>query len=271
VVKGERGFSLLELLIVTAILGMVAGAVFGVYQVSQQIYTRATSLEDAQLGVRAGLDRMAGEFRLIGAYLSGAIGAPAAISAISTASPVSITFLADIDADGAGTTTTTAISVKGVTAVVVDGSSATFNTYTTASLNDYLYIANGAWREVKQVSSVVTATNTITLATGLTNKSYPTGSMVRSIETMKYTFNDASAGTNPSTITRKVGGGDDEVIVENVTGLTLTYYQSDGTTTTTTASDIREIEIKLTTKGSDGSLRTMTSRVKPRSLDIQPQ
>jgi len=92
----EDGFSLPELLIVTAIVGMVAAAIFGVYQVSQQIYIRSTSLEDAQLGARSGLDRMATELRLAGAYLSSALGAPAAIDA---ATADSITFRGDVNAD----------------------------------------------------------------------------------------------------------------------------------------------------------------------------
>ena len=79
-ISGEDGFTLTELLIVIAILGMVAAAVVGVSQVSQQTYTRAASLEDAQLGARAGLDRMATELRLIGAYWSGATDATDAIT-----------------------------------------------------------------------------------------------------------------------------------------------------------------------------------------------
>lgn len=48
-----EGYTLVELLIVVAIVGMVAGAIVGVYQVSQNIYVRATALEAAQLGARA--------------------------------------------------------------------------------------------------------------------------------------------------------------------------------------------------------------------------
>lgn len=94
-----EGYTLVELLIVMAIVGMVAAAILGVYQVSQDIYIRATALEDAQLGARAGLDRMASELRLIGSYW---VGAPCGLPncpAITAATATSITFLADVDAD----------------------------------------------------------------------------------------------------------------------------------------------------------------------------
>lgn len=67
----QPGYTLVELLVTMAILGLVASAVAGVYQVSQQTYTRASSLEAAQVGARAGLDRMANELRLIGSYWLG--------------------------------------------------------------------------------------------------------------------------------------------------------------------------------------------------------
>lgn len=260
---GEDGFSLTELLVVIVILGMVTATVFGVYQISQTIYTRQVSLEEAQLGARAGLDRMANELRLIGGYVTGATGAPAAISA---ATATSITFLADIDADtasGSAETTSTGTTNPG-TSVVVSGNADKFNVYSSdTSKNDYLYIGNGVFRELRQVSSVDTTTQTITLATALTN-TYPAGSIARSVETVTYTFNDAS-GSPANTITRTLGGISAETMVENVKSLTLTYYDSTGTSTTTVAS-IREIKISITTNGSDGSSRTMTSRVKVRNL-----
>lgn len=261
---GEDGFSLTELLVVIVILAMVAAAVFGVYQVSQAIYTRQASLEEAQLGARAGLDRMASELRLIGAYVSGATGAPAAISA---ATATSITFLADIDADtvASGTETTSTGTTNPGSTVVVSANASAFNTYTDTTKNDYLYIGNGVFREVRRISSVNTTTSTITLATGQAlTSTYPAGSIVRSVETVTYTYNDAS-GSPANTITRTLGGNSAETIVENVTALTLTYYDSTGTVTAVVAS-ILGIKISVTTKGSDGSSRTMTSRVKLRNL-----
>lgn len=250
---------MVELLVTIAILGMVAGAVFTVYQVFQQTYTRASGLEDAQLGVRAGLDRMATELRLAGAYYTGASNAGAAITA---ATSTSITFLGDIDADtlssaGAEVLLSNA-AASGANQIVVDRA-------TGFSASEYVHIANGAFREARQIVSTYTAGNTtIPLATGTTlTRAYPANSIVRSVESVTYSY-DSSA----KTLTRSLNAGTAEIVVDNVYGLTFTYYKTDGTTTTTTAADIYEIQIGLTTQGSDGSRRTLNSRVRPRNLGL---
>lgn len=247
---------------VTAILGMVAAAVVGVYRFSLETYTRAASLEDAQVGARAGLDRMATELRLIGAYWSGAGGAGAAITA---ASATTITFMSDVNGDtvssGAETTVAAGTTATGTTVQVSGSASAAadaFDVYSSSALNDYVYVADGAIREVKQISGI--SGTTLTLASALATY-YPAGSIVRSVETVTYNY-DGSA----QTLTRSVGGSGAQTIIDNVTGLTLTYFQADGVTTATGTADIREIQISLTTEGSDGSSRIMTSRVRPRNL-----
>lgn len=258
---GEDGFTLTELLIVIVILGMMMAGIYGVYVVSQQIYTRSSSLEAAQLGVRAGLDRMATELRLIGYYWTGATGAGDAVTA---ATSTSITFLGDVDGDtvsnNAETTVAAGITASGTT-VQISGTATqaanAFNVYSNAAQNDYVYIANGKTREVKQTAGV--AGTTITLATALTT-SYTAGSIVRSVETV-------TCALNGSNLTRSVGGGAADTIVDNVTGLALTYFDTNGNNLGPTPNTtlIREIRISLTTQGSDGSHRTMTSRVRLRN------
>ncbi len=257
-----KGYTLVELLIVMAIVGMVAAAILGVYQVSQDIYTRTTALEDAQLGARAGLDRMASELRLIGAYWSGATGAGPAITA---ATATTITFMADVNGDtvvnnaetavAAGTTASgTTVQVSGTASQAANA----FVVYQSPALNDYVYIANGGRREVKQISAV--AGTTLTLAAALTT-TYPAGSLVRSVETVTYNF-------AANSLTRSVGGSGNDTIIDNVTGLTLTYLDANGTNlgTAPPPASIREIQMSLTTQGTDGSRRTMTTRVRPRNL-----
>jgi len=258
---GDAGYTLVELLIVIAILGMVAAAIVGVYEVSVQAYVRSASLEDAQLGARAGLERMITELRLVGAFWAGATGAGTAITA---ATGTSITFMADVNGDTVSGDEMTVSSNPNSTTVVVGGTATqvvnAFNIYQTAALNDHLYIASGATREVSRLSGV--SGSTLTLATALT-KSYPPGSLVRSVEQVTYTLNAATGS-----LTRSVGGSGAFAIVDNVAGLTLTYFDANGTLLgqPVTLALIREIQISLTTQGNDGSRRTMTSRVRPRNL-----
>lgn len=259
---GEGGYTLVELLIVIAVLGIIAGALFNVFDVSSRLYTRSSSLEDAQTGARSGVDQLATELRLAGAYWAEAIGAG---SSITAASATSITFVGDINADSANNGVdprTTAAVASGATSVTLDVPAAQvaggFKTGNLA-LNDHVYVGNGFRREVRRLSAVAGAT--LTLATPLTT-AFPAGSLVRSTETVTYAF-DAPG----SRITRTVGPGAAETLVENVTGFQLSYFDG-GTPPVPTAVlvSVREIEIQVTTRGADGSLRTMRSRVKPRNL-----
>lgn len=268
-----EGYTLIELLIVIAIVGMVAAGIVGVYQVSQGIYTRSTALEDAQLGARAGLDRMASELRLIGSFWVGASGAG---NAITAATPTSITFMANVDDSSVinGAEATVSSTVTGTSVPLSISATATadaFKIYANPALNDYIYIANGGTREVKRITAI--NGSTLTLApppeTPLSS-AYPVGSLVRDVKIITYTRNAVATSTcQPLTcLTRSQGGSGADPVVDNVVGLTFTYFDTVGGAlgTNPTASAIREIQMSLTTQGADGSRRTMMSRVKPRNL-----
>jgi len=267
-----EGYTLVELLIVTAIVGMVAAGIVGVYQVSQGIYTRATALEDAQLGARAGLDRMASELRLIGSFWVGASGAG---NAITAATPTSITFMANVNdnsvingAEATPSPTTTGNSVP--LSITAGQTGEAFKVYVPPNdpLNDYIYIANGGRREVKQITGI--NGSTLTLASALSSPYPAAGSLARDVKIITYTRNAAATSTcQPLTcLTRRQGGDTADPIVDNVVGLTFTYFDTVGGAlgTNPTLTAIREIQMSLTTQGADGSRRTMTSRVKPRNL-----
>lgn len=255
---GEPGYTMVELLMAVAILGLVAGAVAGVYEVSQQTYIRAAGLEDAQLGARAGLDRMVDELQLAGAYWSGARDAGTAITA---ATPGGITFMADVDADTLNTAgqeiTLTAPASSGATSITVDRTTGDpgGNAFTAG---EWVYIADGASREVKQIAAGYSNGTTIQLnpQTPLKTASFPTAAIVRSVEQVAY-------GTNAGSLTRN-----GFATIDNVTGLTLAYFDVNGTNlgAAPTLTQIRTIQITLTTQGADGSRRTMTSRVLARNL-----
>ena len=270
-----EGYTLVELLIVMAIVGMVAAAIFGVHQVSQDIYTRATALEDAQLGARAGLDRMASELRLIGSFWVGASGAG---NAITVATPTSITFMANVDdrsviggAEATPNPTATGTSVP--LSLSATATADAFKVYMANPdvNNDYIYIANGGRREVKRITAI--NGSTLTLApppeTPLSS-AYPAGSLVRDVKIITYTRNAVATSTCPALtcLTRSQGGSGADPVVDNVVDLTFTYFDTVGGAlgANPTASAIREIQMSLTTQGADGSRRTMTSRVKPRNL-----
>lgn len=255
---GQAGYTMPELLIACAVMGMLFAAIVGIYGTTLAQVTSASSLEDAQSSLRAGLDRMATDLRLAGSYYANVNGGGTAITA---ATATAVTFMGDVDADSVtGTTETMLTTAATGTTAALTGVPAAFNTYATASTNDWLHVANGSTREVHRVSSV--SGSNVTLATALTN-TYPSGAVVRAVERVTYTF-DATART----LSRQVGGAAADVLADNVTGMTLTYYGSTGNSlgsTPGTLSSIFEIDVSLTTAGFDGSRRTMATRVRLRN------
>lgn len=292
-----NGYSLVELLVVVAIAGLIGTAILGVYKVSQDTYIRASSLEAAQVGARAGLDRMANELRLIGSYWVGVSTCPPLpdCNPIRAATSNSITFMANVydlymtdqkpgeamtSVTTNGNTVSLTNSTNNLTASDVDN---TFKVYQNPALNDWIYIANGGTREVTQLTGVNPNTRTLTLAPNL-SATYPAGSLVRDVKTITYTRN-----TGNNTLTRTQGGDPSpDPVVDNVTGLTFTYFGTDraylggaqdpgGVREPDTPcggisgqnpnlSSIKQIRIDLKVQGPDGSRRCMITEVRPRSL-----
>jgi hypothetical protein len=250
--RGQAGYSLAEVLVVCAITGFVMAAAFVVLDVSQRTFTTSASLADAQVGARAGIDRTLTELRLIGASYFGVSGAGDAITA---ATATSITFVGDVDADTVtnNTDAVTAGTAAG-TAVVLSAANSGF------AVNESAYIANGGTREVRPIVGVAGAT--LTLGTPL-SVSYVADSTVRSVETVTYTY-DAAARTLSRT-----AGGVAATAAENVVDFSLTYFDGGNPPVETTDRlQIREIQIRITTQGTDGSRRLMTARVRPRSFGL---
>jgi type II secretory pathway pseudopilin PulG len=262
--RGEEGLTIVELLVVTALLGVLGMAVLGIYSVSERVYARASSLEDAQLEARGALDRIVTDLKLAGSHLTGILGAG---PPIDEATATSITIVGDLDEDtldGAGAEIVVATSaVKGDREIVVNRTDGVLgvNAFTA---REYVSLTMGSLREVKEIAPNYRSGTALPLAVALV-RTYVAGSIVRSVERLTYAFDPRTRA-----LTRTVGARASETILENVVDLTLTYFDQDGAVLPPPPdlADITEIRVSLTTQGQDGSRRTMMARVRPPNLRL---
>jgi prepilin-type N-terminal cleavage/methylation domain-containing protein len=109
--RDESGFSLVEMIVVCAILATVMAGVMRLLMVGQQSATATANKVDAQSNARMGIDRLIEEVREAGYLPAGPTcpGAPAtpcppynyAFSAISAQTATALTIQNDWNADGA--------------------------------------------------------------------------------------------------------------------------------------------------------------------------
>lgn len=257
--NSEDGFSLAELMVGIALVGIVSLSTVQLIRVCMQTFTRAASLESSQTGTRAGLNGIATDLRYIGSYWVDTAGA-----AITSATTTSLTFRGDVDGNtldaNGGETTLVDAAAAGSTQVTV---TSTTDPYGSASFGagGFMFVASGANREAIQITGV--AGTVISFAQPGLAKSYPVGSVVRSVETVTYAFNPSPTGT----LTRSINGAAASVIVDNVSGLVFTYYDgSNPAVTTANLSSIRQINVSVAVTQKDGNARTMATRIRPISL-----
>ena len=110
--RDSRGFTLSELLVVLAMVGMVVATVVGVLQRSLQVYQAGAARVEAQQGARVALERLARELQGAGFNPTGAVFSPL-VNPTSTG----FTIQNDLNGDGviAGTRETVTYSLTGRT------------------------------------------------------------------------------------------------------------------------------------------------------------
>jgi len=95
----NAGFSLVEMLIGSAVLIVMLAAIYIILDASQRDYASASARSDVQQNVRVVLESMAREIRTAGYNPSkaGCLSPPAGAVTALGASPTSVTFQADVD------------------------------------------------------------------------------------------------------------------------------------------------------------------------------
>ncbi len=287
--KAGAGFTFVELLIVTAIVGMVMAAVVGIYQVTQRSTLFATAGEDAQLTARAVLGGLATDLRLINTIPFVIPAPPAPLPAITVATATSITFLGDIDntVDANGRPITlNAYTDVGATSLTVNppATSTGMDLNTLFPCGAYVTIADGGVMEshLLAANNCVTG-NTLTLATALQTyypgstgaSATPLGSIIRSWEQVTYAWDPGSQSlcraVNNTCPAAPFPGADPRVIATGVTNFQFTYLDAAGNTlgNPPPLGSIRAVRVVIsvfTQSGDQSVTRSMEVTVRPRNL-----
>ena len=261
--RDEHGFTLAELLITIAILGLVMAAVLGVQLTSSTMFLRGENQADAQQAARAAL-LMEEDLRMV-RYGCPDLGCPTpppagAQQAISVASTTSITFWADTL--NASTTLSAAVAAGAGALPVVDASG--------VNVNDRIYLNNGGTWETRVVTAK--AGNTLTVAALTAVNGYPQGTQVGRPRQIVYTFTAATG-----TLTKDSGDGNGvQTLATGITGLTYSFYDASDTLISpanpvANPQSVRRILIQTTTRsalasGGGASTFQINTNVRPRNL-----
>ncbi|PYM04400.1 MAG: hypothetical protein DMD82_14535 [Candidatus Rokuibacteriota bacterium] len=269
----EAGFTLAELLVTIAVLGLIMAAVLGIYTVTQRSTSIGTAAEDAQVVTRVTLETIVTDLQLINA------GRPTSAGAITTATATSLTLLGDVDNDtldatGNNATVNTTDAAAGATQVHVSSTQG-FSVNELVSLQYFgtpKLMSSGAISETQQIASI-TGPILAFVPPGKLSNSYPKDvSIVRSVETVTYNYTNVAGGT----LTRTIGALAPDTLATNCPTFQLTYWQGSvpsaqilNPSTQALRDQIKEIRISLACRAQSGdqtAVRTMTTTVRPRNL-----
>jgi hypothetical protein len=254
---GERGYSLNELLIACAAVGLVMAAVVGLSLTGSIVALSGQNKTEAQQGAR-GTFLMEEDLRLAGyGYPANTTTNPVFTAASATA----VTFWADLS--NASTTLTAAVAA-GTSSLSVESGVG-------LASGDPVYVNGGnagsANQGVWEHTTVSSATGTtVSVAANLVN-SYPAGAQVGAAKQITYSWDGVG------TVSRN-GGSGALPVVTGVTAFSLSYY--DATETLIPAASlsaslptIRRVAISMTVESTAAQNRgtfTLNSSVRPRNL-----
>lgn len=250
--RGEAGFTLVELLVVVAILGLVMGAIATVQITGQNMFLSGENQAEVQQTARTSM-LMEEDLRLIG------YGVPPSQARITAASPTAITFAADL------------LNASSTLAADVNPGNSTFSLVSAAGITggNIIYLINGSQFEAHTVSSV--AGNAVTVSTpGGATALFPLNLQVGRPRTVNYTW---TAGTQ--IITKDAGDGTGvQTLATGVPAFQLRYFDTTDAeilpaNLAANLANIRRISITVTAQSAmtvSSRSFTMTADVRPRNL-----
>lgn len=247
-ISREGGYTLTELLIGVALMGLILAAVTQLFQVSMNVSARGNTTEEALAQARTPLTQIVHDLEQSGAALASPTGF------YTQATATSLTLAGDVDAIE---TTLTAAASAGATSLTVASTSG-------LAIGKTLLVADGAIRENRTITGISGSTVTVNSAL---SSSYPVGASVRAVESVTYTLSS-------TTLNRSQDGGAANAMADNLS--TFAFVYQDGSTppvvlspTTQAVRDqIRQITVQVSGRGtgSQPAIRSFQLIVRPRNL-----
>lgn len=234
--RDERGFSLAELLVTCAIIGMLMAAVLVVQLTANTTFFVGENQASAQQSARYAM-LMEEDLRKIGA------GYPVTQPAITAATATQLTFWGDLTA---ASTVLIAQAGAGANTLTVAGT-------TGIKSGDIVYLINGNQWQQFTAGAVGPASVALSAAATVT---YPAGAQVGHPDQTTYAFAGGTLSKNG------------QVLATGIQSMAFTYYDANDVATTTLA-NIRRVEIQTTATTSTpgaASTFTITASVRPRNL-----
>jgi len=266
--RDQRGYTLTELLITVAILGLVMAAVLAVQMTSNTMFLRGENQAEAQQGARAAM-LMEEDLRMAG-YGCPDNGCPTNLGTqdyqangtqlkITAASATSITFWADT-LNVSTTLSCNPVPVPPAMCVNVGATTLPVANASGIAVNDRIYLNNGGTWETVVVSGNPVGNNVPVPA--LVN-AYPQGVQVGRPRRIVYSFANG-------TLSKDAGDTNGlQTLATGVQNLTFSYFDTNDAPTGVLA-NIRRIQISTTTQSATSaagpSTFTINTNVRPRNL-----
>ncbi len=272
----QRGFTLLELLVVVAIFGIAMAGIFGVFLSTQRTANTEEQVVDLKQNQRVALESITRDMRWAG-FLIRSSDSPIATAGINTLVINTISGsrkVAQIAIDFKTTGTATTADVEtNVTAVP----SITLKEPIDLAIGDTVRIIRPA--NASQPLSKILILTAASTSTTLELTGFDTGIVYRQGDVVAQYLGATAADESPNTITYSLVGTDlvrnnnsgagNQIVASGVSGLTFSYLLDDGTepadpTTISDLSDIRAVRVTLAGEATTASgikKRGMTSTI----------
>ena len=256
-IGSNRGYTLIELMLAIAILGLVSAAVLNLYSTGNTIALTGENKAEAQQGAR-GILQMEEEIRMAGYGYPPAIPPPpcATTGTFVSATATAVTFWADL------TNSSTILTAP----VNVGGTSITVTSTAGFAAGNTVYLINQGQAECLTVASASGVTVTVP-GPGTVN-AYPIGSQLTRPRQITYSFAGSTVSRNPG------DGTGAQPAVTGVTAFQLTYFDATDTAIApanlaANLLNIRRVVVSMTVQSASAMNRgtfTLNTSARPRNL-----